>query len=167
MNNIVVIAKIGKPYGLKGESKLYIFSGSTKLALSYGKWYLKKNVHLKWYELSNASITSSKGTTLIHFRGIKSPEEAAQFTNGLIGVPRHKLKEVNDEYYWVDVIGLKVINKEGQSFGQVKSLISTGSNDVLNCNFQNKNYLIPFVSKYVLNVDRKSRSITVDWKYEY
>ncbi len=74
------------------------------------------------------------------------------------------LKE--DEYYWSDLIGLTVINKEGVELGIVNYLIETGSNDVLVIKSSDgKEHAIPYLPKRViLNIDLEKRLIEVDWE---
>jgi 16S rRNA processing protein RimM len=80
----------------------------------------------------------------------------------------------DDEYYWVDLIGADVINREHQLLGTVTGLIDTGGNDVL-CvqppaagpTAREGEHLIPFVSAYVDAVDVAKRRIVVDWGLDY
>jgi len=78
-----------------------------------------------------------------------------------------------DEYYWVDLIGLAVRNREGQELGAVVGLIDTGPQSVLRvapavaADGEAQERLIPFVSAYVLDVDLPARQITVDWGLDY
>jgi 16S rRNA processing protein RimM len=76
-----------------------------------------------------------------------------------------------DEYYWVDLIGLKVVNREGVALGTVTELLSTGAQTVLvmESELEGKRIerMIPFVSVYVDDVDLTARRIVVDWQAEY
>ena len=78
-----------------------------------------------------------------------------------------------DEFYWVDLIGLEVINREGLQLGRVAGLIETGPHCVLRLappasgepDLQER--LIPFVNAYVDAVDLAARIITVDWQPDF
>lgn len=80
----------------------------------------------------------------------------------------------SDEYYWVDLIGAEVINREHQVLGKVTGLIDAGGSDVL-CvqppasgqTARQGEHLIPFVSAYVDTVDVTARRIVVDWGLDY
>ena len=76
-----------------------------------------------------------------------------------------------DEYYWVDLIGLDVVNREGVALGQVRELLSTGPQTVLVLEYAQdgkvQERMIPFVSAYVDSVDLPARRITVDWQPDY
>lgn len=77
-----------------------------------------------------------------------------------------------DEYYWVDLIGLDVFNREGESMGQVKELLSTGPQTVLvltytDAEVKEAERMIPFVAAFIDAVDLPGRRITVDWQADY
>jgi 16S rRNA processing protein RimM len=81
-----------------------------------------------------------------------------------------------DEYYWVDLIGLEVVNREGVLLGKVKDLMATGPNSVLCIEYpftaedgssSLAERMIPFVAVYVDAVDLPGKRITVDWQPDY
>ncbi len=82
-----------------------------------------------------------------------------------------------DEYYWVDLIGLEVYNRQGQCLGRVRDLMTTGPTAVLVLESSEPaaaadaapraDCLIPFVSAYVDGVDLPGRRINVDWQLDY
>jgi len=79
-----------------------------------------------------------------------------------------------DEYYWVDLIGLRVINRESVVLGEVRELLSTGPQTVLvitppaeGVAARATDHLVPFVSAYIDGVDLQAREIRVDWQPDY
>ena len=81
-----------------------------------------------------------------------------------------------DEYYWVDLIGLAVVNRQGETLGTVAGLIDTGPHSVLrvarpaaeaDAGAEDDERLIPFVSAYVDEVMLAQRRIVVDWGLDY
>jgi 16S rRNA processing protein RimM len=80
-----------------------------------------------------------------------------------------------DEFYWVDLLGLSVVNREGVALGTVRDLMATGPHSVLVLEYQADNQpgdkpaerMIPFVSAYVDKVDKAAGLITVDWQPDY
>jgi 16S rRNA processing protein RimM len=74
------------------------------------------------------------------------------------------------EFYWVDLIGLEVIDRRGASLGTVAGLVETGPHCVLRVQpalAQAEEVLIPFVAAYVDQVDLAGRRLTVDWETDY
>ena len=81
-----------------------------------------------------------------------------------------------DEYYWVDLIGLAVSNRQGEALGSVVGLLDTGAHSVLRVapdalppgtTAQETERLIPFVAAYVDSVSLAERRIVVDWGLDY
>ena len=82
-----------------------------------------------------------------------------------------------DEFYWIDLIGLAVSNREGVALGDVIGLIDTGPHCVLRvkpaaagdvpAEPAADERLIPFVEAYVDSVDLPGRRIVVDWGLDY
>ena len=93
---------------------------------------------------------------------------AAELLRGLdVAVTREDLGEAEEgEFYWVDLVGLAVVNLQGEALGQVEDLLRTGGSDVLVVRGERER-LIPFVADYVKSVDREARRITVDWEAGY
>ena len=89
-----------------------------------------------------------------------------------IFVPRSSFPTAgDDEYYWVDLIGLDVVNREGAAMGRVVDLMATGPQTVLvlehEADGKKAERMIPFVAAYVDNVDLAGKKITVDWQPDY
>ena len=78
-----------------------------------------------------------------------------------------------DEFYWVDLIGLNVVNRQGEFLGQVADLMSTGPHSVLRCvvpaaeGQDAVERLIPFVSAYIDSVSLADKRIVADWGLDY
>jgi 16S rRNA processing protein RimM len=81
----------------------------------------------------------------------------------------------DDEYYWVDLIGCAVFNREGLELGTVSGLLDSGAQSILQLKTnacpgegtKANERLIPFVDAYIVNVDTAARRIVVDWQPDY
>ena len=106
-----------------------------------------------------------------------SPEvpdrNAAEALRGArIFIAREHFPQAEDgEYYWVDLLGLAVTNREGVSLGVVRDLLSTGPQTVLVLGYEEDGKqcerLIPFVDAYVDKVDLQAKVIVADWQPDY
>ena len=73
-----------------------------------------------------------------------------------------------NEFYWVDLIGLEVVNREGLRLGEVVELLDNGAQSVLQVRDGDAApRLIPFVAAHVDQVDLRGRRILVDWGLDY
>lgn len=168
---MIIIAKVGSTYRLKGKLKLYFLVDSIEYVLSYDKWYIKKPSDTYWLELSNSSVSQRNNKFFICFSDANTKEAASKYINSLLAITRSALQDIEDidEFYCSDLIGMQVKNKEGEIFGQVQNIIDTGANEVLYCKREKalSPYLIPFVKDHVIEVDKCLKLIIVDWKHDY
>jgi len=77
------------------------------------------------------------------------------------------------EYYWIDLIGLDVVNPQGEALGRVVDLLDTGPNSVLRlegevgADGKPTERLIPFVGAFILSVSLADKRIVADWGLDY
>ena len=163
---LIALAKVGRPYGLTGAVHLYPYSVDAQTLLKAQTLVIGT---------ASFAVTRSRrhGESIVaQLVGIDSPEAAARLTNKEVLVERTALAPLPDgEYYWVDLIGLDVLNRQDEALGVVRELLSTGAQTVLVMEYQQEDKtcerMIPFVSAYVDDVDLKARRIRVDWQLDY
>ena len=174
----VEVGRIHDAWGIKGWFKVQPHSASPEALFSSRRWYLQPP--------ERAVKPAFAGTVLLRVREAKEhsdsvvasahevdDREAAEALKGArVFVARSSFPTpAEDEYYWVDLIGLEVVNREGVALGTVRELLSTGPQTVLVIAFQADGQpverMIPFVSAFVDQVDIAGRRITVDWQPDY
>lgn len=104
---------------------------------------------------------------IVKLDGCDTPELAKTYANNPIAILREQLPPLPlGEYYWTDLIGLQVINQDGVDFGQVDSLLETGSNDVLVVK-GDRQRLIPYTNTAIQGIDLAKKTITVVWDADF
>lgn len=104
---------------------------------------------------------------VVKLAGCDTPEAARQYTNAFIAVDRDELPALTKgEYYWADLIGLRVVTVTGDDLGRVDSLLETGANDVLIVKNHRERW-IPYVKAVIQSIDLAHKIITVDWDPEF
>lgn len=166
-SHYVILGQVVGVFGVKGWVKIRSDTEPRANILQYTPWYLKQNDVWIGQRVA-ASQQQSKGL-VVQFDGITDRDSAAQFVGCEIGVPRTQLPPpAKDEYYWTDLIGLRVRNQRGEDLGKVMNLLETGANDVLVVQDGELEHLIPYVTGYyVLKVDLAAGFIDVDWEREF
>ena len=102
------------------------------------------------------------------YRTVDDRDAAFAHKGWLIAVPRSAFPASGeDEYYWTDLIGLTVRNREGVELGRVSDLLDLGPHQVLKVRQGDKECLIPFVAQYIERVDLEGRVVRVDWGLDY
>ena len=105
-------------------------------------------------------------------QGVDDRDQAEKLKGARVFISRAEFpKTDDDEYYWVDLMGLAVVNREGLALGTVKDLMSTGPQTVLVVGYEEEGKaqerLIPFVNAFVDEVSLPNKRITVDWQPDY
>ena len=105
---------------------------------------------------------------MVQLEGVTNRDEAASLCGCEISIEHSQLTEINEgEFYWADLIGLKVETIQGEYLGIVDHLIETGANDVLVLK-GDRERLIPFIQgQTVKDIDLDAGSMLVDWDPEF
>ena len=173
----IEVGRIADAWGVKGWFKVLPYSNNPEALFSSKRWFLlptEKGV--KTFEgVARLAIQESKvhSDSVVACAHDVTDRTAAEALRGArIFIARSSFPTAaTDEYYWVDLIGLEVVNRQNQPLGTVRELLSTGPQTVLVMEFVQdgkvQDRMIPFVSVYVDSVDLAARRILVDWQADY
>lgn len=167
--NEVLVGKLGAAYGIRGWLKLHSFTDDPEAIFSYAPWLLKQGKESKPVKVAQWK-RHNKGLIVL-LEGMTNRNDAEPFIGCEIAVDETQMPELpQGDYYWRDLIGMAVVTDKGYHLGEVKNLMETGSNDVLEVKANSKDAfgqserLIPFIeAQVILQVDLDNRQITVDW----
>ena len=182
----IEVGRILDAWGVKGWLKVLPHSTDPEALLSAGTWYLQTpDVKFRpGFSLFSGTVAlqieESKihsGSVVVKFTGLDDRTAAESLRGTRIFLSRSSFPAASvDEYYWVDLIGLNVVNREGVALGCVRDLMTTGPQSVLCIEYTSTledgsslgaERLIPFVAAYVDKVDISGKCITVDWQPDY
>ena len=175
----VEVGRILGAWGVKGWIKVQPFSGDPKALFSTKRWFIE-----------SAAPASPRAAAAVQTRGrlmrvtqarehgefvVAKPEgsddraAAEAWQSARIFVSRASFPTPGqDEFYWIDLIGLAVVNRQGEALGVVADLLDTGAHCVLRIAAEGAaERLVPFVAAYVDDVNLAERRITVDWALDY
>lgn len=173
----IEVGRVTDAWGVKGWFKVLPYSADPEALFSSKRWYLlptEKGV--KTFDgVGQLKIKEAKthsDTVVAAAHGVDDRTAADALRGARIFIAKSSFPTPRkDEYYWVDLIGLAVVNREGLSLGQVSELLSTGPQTVLvmqdQVDGQTLQRMIPFVAAYVDDVDLAARRILVDWQPDY
>jgi 16S rRNA processing protein RimM len=177
----VEVGRILDAFGVKGWIKVQPFSSDPQALYSSRRWFLKAadNAHATPSTPKTAlppllKITAARdhGDLVVASAQDIGDRSAAEALRGArVFVSRTSFPTADrDEYYWVDLIGLAVVNRQGETLGTVTGLLDTGPHSVLRvapATPESEERLIPFVASYIDDVDLAQRRISVDWGLDY
>lgn len=173
----VQVGRILDAWGIKGWFKVQAYSTQPDAIFNAKHWFLKNDGP------KPGRLTLKMLSVREHGEGIVASADGITDRNGAEALRGWELwvsradfpRAGDDEYYWIDLIGLDVINREGQALGRVIGLIETGPHAVLRLlppgveepAKPDQERLIPFVEAFVDEVSLESRQIRVDWGADF
>ncbi|MET0519312.1 MAG: ribosome maturation factor RimM [Burkholderiaceae bacterium] len=188
----IEVGRILDAWGVKGWVKVQAYSSDAQALFSSRRWFVQPPEENKPLMVKPAAKPGAKAAlpTLLKILAIRDHGEGlvaniqgvvdrngAEALGGVrIFISRSAFPSADpDEYYWVDLIGLNVVNRQGETLGVVEGLIDTGPHSVLRVIppglvapvKPDQEKLIPFVAAFVDDVDLEQRLITVDWGLDY
>lgn len=185
-DDAIEIGRVLDAWGVKGWLKILPHSTLPEALFSAKSWFLQApdakfrpgfsafsgTVAVKIDEAKTHS-----DSVVAKIAGLDDRDAAEALRGCRIFLPRSSFPAATeDEYYWVDLIGLKVVNREGVVLGCVRDLMATGPHSVLCVEYTTlreggssvvDERMIPFVAVYVDAVDLSAKCITVDWQPDY
>jgi 16S rRNA processing protein RimM len=173
----VEVGRIADAWGIKGWFKVLPHSASPEALFSSRRWYLmppeKGRKAFPGPVLLRVREAKEHSDTVVATAQEIDDRTAAEALKGArVFVARSSFPTpAEDEYYWVDLLGAQVVNREGLALGEVKDLLSTGPQTVLVIGYEQDGKpaerMIPFVAAYVDTVDIAGKRIIVDWQPDY
>ena len=174
----VEVGAIVDAYGLKGWVKVAAHADAGRggdALLSAKRWWL-----LKGHERSSAPALQAKthsDSIVAHLGGVADRDGALALRGSRVYICRSDFPALEaDEFYWVDLLGLDVVNLTGVPLGKVADMIDNGAHSVLRIEYPDTGKdgkpvtgerLIPFVGVFVKTVDQAAKQIVVDWEADY
>ncbi len=163
-DNHVLIGRVGKPHGIKGEVRIFAFSGDVTGLADCRKLLLspqKKDADLREYDILRSRDQGKY--VIVALSGVNSRDEAEQIRDSNVWLDRDDLPELaEDEFYWHDFEGSPVYTRLGSYLGKVSSLISSGPQDLLVIRSERgKEYMIPVCDEFVEGPDETDGRIIV------
>ena len=182
----IEVGRVLGAWGIKGGIRVKPFSSDPEALFSSRRWFIQPPGSILGAKSgvtrfpSVLRITSSKpqGDSVVATAQELPDRNAAEAMQGArVFIARSSFPTAgNGEYYWIDLIGLDVVNRQAQALGAVIGLIDTGAHSVLrvrrpgaapDASLEDSERLIPFVAAFVDDVSLPERRITVDWGLDY
>lgn len=161
IDSLITVGKIIGTHGIKGQLKVYSYSGNIDSLKTASKILLKSpKGEMTEYNIKNAAPHSGK--IIITLSGMDNINQVEGLIGSEICLMRSQLPETDaDEYYWCDLIGLEVLTVNGALLGKIINIFETGSSDIYVVSNGQKEYLIPAIADVIAGVDLKNRKMTV------
>ena len=173
------VGRVADSYGIDGRLKVQPFgSPDDSVLLACNEWWLRPSAGraaesgapAETATLLRVERARVHGAVIVaRASGITDREAALRFRGSEVLVSRARFPAAaDDEFYWVDLIGCEVRNREGVCLGRVISVDDHGAHALLTVEPEaGRPFLLPFVDAYVDRVDPAAARIDVDWQPDY
>ncbi len=157
----VLLGKIIATHGIRGQLRVVPFSGETSAIVSLRTVLLKgPESGMEPFDVAHAAVHGKK--VLVTLKGFDNINQVLHLVGREVYALREQLPELPpDEYYWCDLLGLRVVTVDGDELGTVAEIIATGSNDVYVVREGKHEYLIPALEDVVTDIDLDAGVMTV------
>lgn len=161
MEEVLQIGIITSMHGVRGEVKVYPTTDDVR-RFKQLKEVLLDNGREK-FTLEIEGVKFFKQMVILKFKGIDTLEDVAKYRQaGLYVTRQNAVKLGRNEYFIADLIGMVVVNEEGQQIGSIEDVMQTGANDVYVIRMTDgRELLLPAIRQCILNVDMQSRQMKV------
>ncbi|TMG82505.1 MAG: 16S rRNA processing protein RimM [Betaproteobacteria bacterium] len=164
------MGRLAAPYGIEGWVKARAFTAVPGALLEYDHWWLTRQERDDAWQMFRVLKSRLHADTVVaQLEGIAAREDAMTWRGALVGVPRDMLpRPVSGEYYRDELLGLGVVNRDGQALGRVAGFLESGAHPILQVDAPDgRARLIPWVGAYIDAVDIAARRILVDWPLDF
>ncbi len=159
-----VIGRLGAPFGIQGWVKLQSYTRPESNITNYQQWTIRTKQG--WRSVTVDNIKPQKQGYIVKIAGIDDRDAAANLTHCEIAIDSSTLPSLEPgEYYWSELIGLKVVTENQVELGTITEMIETGSNDVMVIE-NTQRHLVPYLDEIITKVDLKAGTMVIDWHIE-
>ena len=160
----VIVARIGRPFGIKGFSFIDTYTEHAEHALDL----------MPWWDYSDPANPTKiiiddirpQGKRLVgRVEDCTAPEHASRYTNHTLAIKRSQLPALDTGFYWHDLMGMKVLDTDGHLVGHIDDIFNPGSNDVWVIRHDNKTYNFAYLESSVKSIDLEKRLAVIDRAY--
>lgn len=158
------VGKIVNTHGIRGEVRVISQTDFPEQRYKKGAELTLFQEGKKPLKLVVSGHRKHKNFDLLTFEGYPNINDVEQFRDGILKVSENDLTDLEEnEYYYYEIIGLDVIDEQGQHLGKVKEILSPGANDVWVVQRKGKkDALIPYIDSVVKVIDLDASEVHVE-----
>jgi 16S rRNA processing protein RimM len=159
--DLIPIGRVIKPHGVKGKIKAEYFGEAfDHFSLRQEVFMEDSKGRLQTYEIMEANPQPSR--VILRLKGIETIEKAQPLVGKEILIDKKALPKLEEgEYYWFEILGMRVETEEGRNIGRVKQIFPTGANDVYVIEGKRGEIFLPATDEVIRGVDTKKGIIQV------
>ncbi|MFC9329427.1 ribosome maturation factor RimM [Kitasatospora sp. NPDC057015] len=159
----LVVGKIGRAHGIKGDVSVEVRTDEPELRLGPGAVVLTDPASAGPLTVESGKVHS--GRLLLRFAGVndRNAAEALRGTVLIAEVDPEETPEDPEEYYDHQLIGLDVVLLDGTPVGELTEVVHLPYQDLLTVTKDDgTEVLVPFVTRIVPTIDLENQRVVLD-----
>ena len=168
-SDYIIVGKVNGFHGVQGFVKVFSETRPRGAITQYDELYLKRN-RGEWEKVEIERAREQSKNIVLKIKGFDDRDSVTPLLGAKLAILPEMLPELDEgEFYWAELIGLRVYNEEEQYIGVVDSLMETGANDVLVVSNPElpEPELIPYNTEYIIReVNLEEGILIADWDLE-
>ena len=157
----IKVGRIINTHGIKGELKVFPLTDNLDRFDDLKVAYLGDNKE----KVEIEQVKYYKGLAIIKFKEFDNINQVMKFKDDFLYIDAEDKVELPEDHYFIfDIVDCNVYDTEGRKIGVVTDVLQYTSNDVyvVKDMEKNKEYLIPAVKKFVVDIDIENKKIIID-----
>ena len=172
-DDLVLVGYVSGAFGIHGWVKVHPYSRDAAALLSSKTWWIDRP---DWRVIARSEAKLHGDDVVARLEGVNDRNAAEAMKGTTVKISRKQFPPVAEgEFYWIDLLGLQVVNLQGDILGVVRDLMDNGAHPILRvaaadipeAELHKHEKLIPFVEHFVKEVDQAGKKIHVEWGSDY
>ena len=159
----VRVGRVSKPHGIRGEVKIFPYSGEPANFRFFSHLILVDPESSRKENRRIPKLRIQGKMAMILFDGVTGRNESENRVGFEVWARKDELPSLaEDEFYWHEMVGRKVVCADGRKLGVITSLLAGGGHDILIVSGKGHEYMIPARDEFLVSQDEKSGTMVVD-----
>lgn len=160
--NCLLIGKVVKPHGIKGEVKVFAFSETPEAFAGYPRLWLVEEQSGRSEEFTVRSARPQGKAVVVALEGVVGRDRSEALVGREVWLEKSLLPDLaDDEFYWHELEGMLVDDEQGVELGRITGLFSGGAHDILIVKRGGEEFLIPARDEFITEINRQSGRVSV------
>ena len=159
-DKLLVLGKVIRPHGLEGLLRVWSYARSEASFIDAEEIYLRPDSG-KLHGYRVISVRSHKNILLINLEGLDSIDQAEEFRGAEVLAEYDAITREEGEYFWDELIGLRVFSDTGDYLGAISRIIPAGSNEIYVVGSGEKEIFVPATYEVVQEIDLEKGKMTI------
>jgi 16S rRNA processing protein RimM len=159
----IVIGRVRKPHGLKGEVAVFPLTDDPEAMFATGR--VVQLVDLRGESVTAVTIAAARiyhRECLLRFEGHDRREAVDGYRGLFLAVPRDEVAPLEEgEVYLRELIGFAVRDEQDHALGLVSEVYELPQGPTIEVQGPKREFLLPLIGEYVKTIDRAGRRLVV------